>query len=141
MTFTDMQQKEHRKVFIAECRQKAWGAACHADFIAAGLDQLLDHFKKLQEEDRTLEADLKELQKAPDYHTVDNRNKQKAINEKRAELAKRIELVQASAREGQKVLADNLQAIDLNLRLAAHAETWEHKEPEKPKETEAKKEA
>jgi hypothetical protein len=31
MTFTKVQQEKHCQVFIDECRQKAWGAACHAN--------------------------------------------------------------------------------------------------------------
>jgi hypothetical protein len=34
MTFTDKQQKEHRETFIHECRQKAWSALCHAEWIS-----------------------------------------------------------------------------------------------------------
>ena len=43
MTFTKPEQTKHRKAFIDECRQKAWGAACHADWIAKGLEGLTAH--------------------------------------------------------------------------------------------------
>jgi hypothetical protein len=125
MIFTDEQQKQHRGEFIDDYRQKAWGAACHADFIAKGLDELFGHYKKIQDQDRTLEADIKELEGALDSHTADNRNKRKALNEKRQALAKQLEIISASAREGQKALADAAQSMDLNLRLASHAEKWE----------------
>jgi hypothetical protein len=52
------QQKEHREAFIKECRQKAWNAACHADWISKELDILLAEFTKLQEEDATLEGEI-----------------------------------------------------------------------------------
>ncbi len=73
MTFTALQQIEHRKAFIDACRQKAWDCACHADFISKELDQVMAHYKRLQEEDGTLAADIKELENALDAHTVDNR--------------------------------------------------------------------
>jgi hypothetical protein len=38
-TFTIGQQQNHRHAFIKECRQKASGAACHADWIAKQVDQ------------------------------------------------------------------------------------------------------
>ena len=41
MTFEDFQQTEHRIIFIQECRQKAWGAACHAEWISKQMDDLM----------------------------------------------------------------------------------------------------
>ena len=79
MTYTDNQQKEHRAALIEECRQKAWAAACYADRVGKSVDQLVADYKKLQEEDRTLEADIKELSSALDSHTVENRNNRKAL--------------------------------------------------------------
>ena len=67
MTFSTLQQSEHREAFIKECRQKAWGAACHADWVSKGVDELLAQYQKLEEEDRTLEADIKEAEIAIDY--------------------------------------------------------------------------
>jgi DNA segregation ATPase FtsK/SpoIIIE-like protein len=52
MTFTKPEQAKHRKAFIDECRQKAWGAACHADSISKGVHDNLAHYQKLQAEDR-----------------------------------------------------------------------------------------
>jgi hypothetical protein len=77
MTFTDDQQQEHRAAFINECRQKAWGAAAHADWISKGLDGLMAEYVKLKEEDNTVDADIKEAEAAIDSHTVDNRTKQR----------------------------------------------------------------
>jgi hypothetical protein len=59
MTFTKPEQIKHRKAFIDECRQKAWGAACHADWIAKGIEGLVAHFEKLQAEDRALDEAIK----------------------------------------------------------------------------------
>jgi hypothetical protein len=81
MTFTEKQQTEYRKEFIRECRQKAWGAACHADWISKGLDEALAHYTKIKQQDGELETKTKELETAVDYHTVENRNKRKAMNE------------------------------------------------------------
>jgi hypothetical protein len=38
--FTIEQQEDHRKSFIQECRQKAWGAACNAHWIGKELEKL-----------------------------------------------------------------------------------------------------
>ena len=40
-TFTEEQQKTHREAFINDGRQKAWNAACHAEWISKELDDLL----------------------------------------------------------------------------------------------------
>jgi hypothetical protein len=45
--------------FIDECRQKAWGAACHADWISKGVDDIMAHYQKLQPEDRALEEAIR----------------------------------------------------------------------------------
>jgi hypothetical protein len=54
--FTQAQQKEHRETFIKECRQKAWGAACHANWIGGQLDKLIEDCGKLKKDDETLVA-------------------------------------------------------------------------------------
>jgi hypothetical protein len=68
VTHTDTQLQEHRKAFINECQQRVCGAPCRADWISKGVDQILADYKKLQEEDRTLEADIKELASAIDNY-------------------------------------------------------------------------
>jgi hypothetical protein len=73
MTFTEAQQRDHRKAFIHECRQKAWGALCHAEWISKNLDDLLALYQKFQAEDDGLATSIKEAEKAVDYHTVENR--------------------------------------------------------------------
>jgi hypothetical protein len=131
MTFTDTQQKQHRKAFIEECRQKAWSAACHADFISKGIDDLMAHYQKLQEEDRELEANIKEADSAIDYHTVDNRQKRKGMQEKRYQLAKQMQLIGQNAQEGHKAMTQLQASVEGALHLAGHAEKWEWKEVEK----------
>jgi len=130
MTFTEKQQTEYRKAFREECRQKAWGAACHADWISKGLDAALAHYTKLKEQDQELETKIKELETAIDYHTVENRNKRKAMNERREELSKQMQFFQKSVEEGQKAMQTLYQSIENNLALAEHAETWSWKEIE-----------
>ena len=131
MTFTDKQQKDHRAAFIHESRQKAWGAACNADWIAKSLDELMAQYKKLQEDDRTLEADIKELEGALDSHTVDNRNKRKALQEKRNNLTKVFQTLAQNMQLGQQTMRQLQQTIETNLQLAKHAETWAWKEVER----------
>jgi len=98
MTFTKLQQGKHRQAFIEDCRQKAWGAACHADWISKGLDELLAHYGKLTQEDGELEAKIKEAETALDYHTVENRNKRKAMQERRTTLGKQMQFTRRARR-------------------------------------------
>jgi hypothetical protein len=128
MTFDEKQQKEHRDAFIIECRQKAWSAACRADWIGNSVDQLVADYKKLQEEDHTLEADIKELASALDYHTVESRDKRKTLQEKRNGIAKKLEFLGPVAQNGVKQMEQMQASIETSLALAKHAETWEWKE-------------
>jgi hypothetical protein len=123
MTFTDEQQQAHRAAFINECRQKAWGAACHADFISASLADLLAQHEALENEDRTLHQELK----TTDYATEENRNRRKAIQERRNDIPKTLGNLKKGILSGQQVLSTLFQSIDTNLALAAHAEAWSWK--------------
>src|ERR1700722_18300717 len=102
MTFTTAQQKKHRTAFIEDCRQKAWSAACHADWISKGIDEMLVDYRKFQEGDAPLEADIKELANALDYHSVENCEKRKGMQERRTQLAQNMQIVGKAAQEGQK---------------------------------------
>jgi multidrug resistance efflux pump len=130
MIFTKPEQTEHRKAFIEECRQKAWGAACHADWISKGMDEIMASYTKLQAEDSELEAAIKAAEVAPDYHTVENRNKRKAMQERRNTLAKQMELLAKNMQQGQQAMAQLIQSTEASLALAKHAEGWEWKEVE-----------
>src|SRR5215471_15225715 len=48
MTFSEEQQQRARDLFIEECRQNAWGAACNADWIGKQHDELLAQYEKLK---------------------------------------------------------------------------------------------
>jgi chromosome segregation ATPase len=128
MTFTAAEQKKHREAFIHECRQKAWGAACHADWIVKSLDELLASYQKLQADDRRMEDEIKELEAAVDSHMRDNREKRKAIQERRNALAQQMQLIGQNIQRGQKGLNDLYQSAEANLQLATHAEKWAWKE-------------
>jgi|GEM_PF-6837850 len=130
MTFTQKQQVDHRVAFIQECRQKAWGARCHADWVGKELDEVLAVYQKLQAEDQTLDADIKELSQAVDSHTVDNREKRKEKQERRNKIAQEMAFIGQNAQQGQKTLAQLHQSAESALSLAAHAETWEWEEVE-----------
>jgi hypothetical protein len=67
MTFSKEQQQHARKLFIEECRQKALGAACDADFISKQHDKLMGDYEKLKREDAELEAQIDAIDTAPDY--------------------------------------------------------------------------
>jgi hypothetical protein len=127
-TFTAAQQKEHREAFIQECRQKAWSAACHANWIGDQLDKLIEDYGKLKTDDEALEGEIKTLETAVDYHTVENRGKRRILQERRNALAKQMEAVSAGIQQGQRGLNELHQSIEANLQLAKHAETWEWKE-------------
>jgi hypothetical protein len=45
------------QTFIKECRQKAWSAACHANWIGDQLDKFIEDYGKLKKDDETLEGD------------------------------------------------------------------------------------
>jgi hypothetical protein len=131
MQFTGDQEPQ-RSAFINECRQKAWGAACHADYISKQLDELIAQYAKFKEEDDTLAADSKELESAIDYHTVDNRNKRKEKQERRNQLARILQALSANMGQGQKALEQLQVSIESNLALAAHAEGWSWPEEKLP---------
>jgi hypothetical protein len=128
MTFTDKQQKEHRKAFIHECRQKAWGVLCHAEWISKNLDDLLALYQKFQAEDAGLAESIKEAETTIDYHTVENRTMRKAMQERRNKLPQDMKALGENIGHGQQSLAQIHQSVDTNLSLATHAETWSWKE-------------
>jgi chromosome segregation ATPase len=128
MTFIAKQQKEHRDAFIKDCHQKAWGAACNAEWIGKQLDELMAQYEKLGKEDRDLDEQIKTLDNAVDYHTKENREKRKALQQRRNALAKSMEAIGQSAGQLQKGIQQLYANVEQNLALAAHAESWEWKE-------------
>ena len=124
MTFSKAEQTKHRKAFIEECRQRAWGAACHADWISKSVTSLVADYERLQEQDRKLEADIKMLADALDSHTVDNRAKRKALQEQRDSLGKQMLAIAQNAQKGQQAMQQLLQSVESALALAEHAEKW-----------------
>jgi len=129
-TFTNDQQQKHRAAFIEECRQKAWGAACHAEWIGKQLDTMMAEFEKLKAEDAKLASEIHGLELAIDSHTKDNRDKRKALQERRTALAKGMQAISQNMQQGQKALAGLYQSVEASLQLAAHAEGWSWKETE-----------
>jgi hypothetical protein len=127
-TFTTAQQTKHRKAFIEECRQKAWGARCQADQIGGEVDKLTEHYKTLQEADAKAQADIEAIDNAPDFHTVENRQKKRAIQAQRDSQAKQMKAIAANAQRGTQILQQLLESADNYLTLAKHAEEWEWKE-------------
>ncbi len=124
MTFTKAQQDKHRKSFIEDCRQKAWSSACHAGWISKSLDELLATYQKLQAEDLKLEVDIKAAAEAIDYHTVENRERRKTMQERRNQLAKDMKTIATNAQQGQQAMQGLLQSVESALQLAKHAEEW-----------------
>jgi len=130
MTYTEDQQKEHRAAFIHDCRQKAWGAACNAEWISGQLEKMIADYTKLTEEDAKLAAEIKELEAAVDSHTKDNRDKRKALQERRNGLTAQKEFLGKTIQDGQANANRLYGTIETHLALAKHAETWEWKEVE-----------
>jgi hypothetical protein len=62
------------------------------------------------------------------YHTVENRDKRKSLQERRNMLAKQMQGLQMAMQQGQQALNGLHQSIEGSLALAKHAETWEWKE-------------
>src|SRR5690348_7506776 len=122
--FTPEQQEKHRTAFIEECRQKAWGARCHADWVAKGLDKVLAEYEKLKKEDTELDNEITSEALARDAHTRDNRDKRKELQAKRNGIAKTIKALALNMQQGQKAMQELYQSAESNLSLAAHAEEW-----------------
>ena len=60
--------------------------------------------------------------------TKDNRDKRKALQERRNAPAKQLQFLQQSSAEAQQVMQQLYANVEKNLALAAHAEKWEWKE-------------
>jgi hypothetical protein len=89
------------------------------------MDRMLADYKKLKEEDDTLNADIKELANALDYHTVDNKNKRKALQERRGQIGPQMEALLRSYQIRQNIMQELFNKSAMHLRLAERAETWE----------------
>jgi hypothetical protein len=61
-------------------------------------------------------------------HTVENRTKRKAMQERRNKLAQDMKALGKNIGRGQQSLAQIHQNVETNLSLARHAETWSWKE-------------
>jgi hypothetical protein len=86
------------------------------------------HYQKLQAEDRTLEEAIKAAEVAVDYHSVENRNKRKSMQERRNTLAQQMKVIGENAQQGQRSLGQLYASRESNLALAKHAEEWEWRE-------------
>jgi hypothetical protein len=128
ITFTKEQQSQARKSFIEKSRENAWGAACHADFLAKTIEGLFAEHQKLIDEDARLETEIKALDNTTDHHTVDNRTKRKRMQEIRQQISKQMEVAKTAVQRAMQQMQELLQTAEFNLKLAKHAETWEWKE-------------
>jgi hypothetical protein len=115
-TFTDKQQEAHREHFISEYRQKALSGACHAEWVAKGLDKIAGEFTKLQEERRKLDEEIAK---------PETKNNRKPLYDRRDALDRVMKTLQLNMQQGQQSLNGLYQSIEASLQLAAHAETWE----------------
>jgi hypothetical protein len=124
-----------------ECRQIAWEARCHAEWISKSMDQLAAEVQKRQKEDGELEAAIKAAEVGVDYHTVENRNKRKAMQERRNTLFVEIGRISENLKLGRQSLQGLYQSIESNLELAEHAEGWSWKEVASPRTVTAPQES
>jgi len=128
MTFTPIQQDKHRKAFIDECRQKAWGAACHAEWIGKQIDGLSSEYERLGAQQQAIADEIKTLKGAIDSHTKDNREKRKELQEKRDALMKGMAAISANLKRGHQAMQELYAAVESGMALAGHAEGWSWKE-------------
>jgi hypothetical protein len=87
-------------------------------------------YDKLKKEDADLEAQISAIDTAPDYHTKDNREKRKQLEQRRNLIARQKDGLLAAARELQAGMSRLYGNVENNLAVAKHAETWEWKEAE-----------
>jgi hypothetical protein len=57
-----------------------------------------------------------------DYHTVESRQKRKAMQERRDQLTPQMQVAAQSAQQGQKAMQQLLQSVESSLALAKRAE-------------------
>jgi hypothetical protein len=120
-TFTEKENSDCREVFIKECKQKAWGAACHADFISKRLDGAMAEYQKLEAQSTQLGEESNWLEAAPDHYTAENRNKRKAIQTRRDGLNKTMGPISANVQQTNRAVAELHRNIESNLALQAVA--------------------
>jgi hypothetical protein len=136
--FTEKQQKAHRQGFIDDCMDKAWGAACHADWISKSLTELVTEYQKLQAEDKALEAQITANAEGFNGHTVANRNKRNELQKRRNAIANTMKLVATNSQKGAETMQRLLDSVDQNLLLADFAKDWSWTEVEATAEPEIK---
>ena len=127
-TFTKAEQSKCREAFIRESREKAWGAACHADYIAQQSNLVAEEYQKVHEEDQDLERQIKDLENAVDSHTKDNRDQRKQLQERRNDHARRLQALAQQMNQAEQALRTLYGNVENNLALAKHADEWEWKE-------------
>ncbi|HEX3861281.1 MAG TPA: OmpH family outer membrane protein [Stellaceae bacterium] len=138
MTFTPIQQDKHRKTFIEDCYQKAWGAACHAEWIGKQLDDLTAQYQKLKIDETALDAEIATLAAVLDSHTKDNREKRKELQQRGTALLKAGQALAQNMQQGQNAMQQLYASVESAMALAAHAEGWSWKKAESaPAETNA----
>jgi hypothetical protein len=130
--FNTKEQAAHRKAFIDECLQKAWGAACHAGFIEKNLNESIAAYQKLQAEDKKLDEEINTYADALDQHTVANRNKRAELQKTRTNIANEMKLIARNTQQGAESMQKLLTSKEQNLLLAEHAKDWSWVEKEKP---------
>lgn len=126
--FTKEEQEKYRKHFVEEARQKAWGCMCHADWALAKLDKVVASITKLEAEEKRVSEDLKALTDSPEYHTVENRGKIKALRDYLGTVKQQITVAQKRFKEGQDGVNGLYQNAESNLELEQHALTYLVKE-------------
>jgi hypothetical protein len=132
--FNQKEQTEHRKAFIEDCLHKAWGAACHADWMQKSLNELVAHYQKLQVEDKELEKQIQENLDGFDGHTVANRNKRNELAKKRNAIANQMKLIGQNTQQGAQAMQRLLDSVDQNLLLADFAKDWSWVEKAEPRQ-------
>jgi hypothetical protein len=87
-----------------------------------------DYYEKTKKGDGEHEVEIKALDNAIDYHTKDNCDKRKTLQERRNVLANQMQFLQQSMAEAQQTLQRLYATVEHHLELAKHAETWDWKD-------------
>jgi chromosome segregation ATPase len=108
---------------LSKTAGKTRGAPCNADYVAAQHERLMADYEKLQKEDADLEAQIKTLDSTLDYHTKDNREQRKVLQERRNTVAKQKDALLGAIAQLQQGMRQLYANVENNLALAKHAET------------------
>jgi hypothetical protein len=112
-TFTDKQQATHRKAFIEDCRQNALNASCNADYNLPALRQANARVSDLDEGRSPIRGTDQIPRKLAEYHTKENREQRKTLQELRNVTARQLESLEGSADEAHRAVSSFMAPLSI----------------------------